>query len=280
MRSEAFLPTTVRGTLVANDLEAALALSEAAGWNQTAADWTFFIGAGAIGERDDSGRLVATAATLAFGRFGWISMVLVDAGWRHGGLASRLVDASIASLRARGVVPVLDATPAGRPVYAALGFADGFAFERWERAGAADALAPSGAADAAADAGEPARLDSAASGLDRRAWWDEVVRRPGTRTLRDGPSGLALIREGRRALQIGPVVAADEAAAVGLVDRALATTGDARVFIDVPVERRRLAAHLGAIGFARQRPFTRMALGAPPPPLGAHQFAFAGPEFG
>jgi GNAT superfamily N-acetyltransferase len=271
----------VRTTLRTDDIAAALGLSDAAGWNQTADDWAFFIDRGALGERDPAtGRLVATAATLGYGGFGWISMVLVAAGHRHHGLAGRLVDASIATLRAVGAVPVLDATPAGHPVYAAAGFTDGFAFERWERAGpAAVATGPGPVADAPA-LDDLARLDAAASGLDRHGWWADVARRRGTRAVRDEAAGFALLRAGRRAAQLGPVVADDEAAAIRLVERALAATDGARTFIDVPVARRELLAHLERIGFVRQRPFTRMAQGSAPPALGARQFAFAGPEFG
>lgn len=264
------------------DIPDALALSDAAGWNQTADDWAFFVRHGAIGRRDAAtGRVVATAASLAYGAVAWVSMVLVAAERRHEGLASALVAESIAGVRARGLVPVLDATPAGRPVYAALGFEGDLGFERWERS---EREGDRGRRDAPVD-GDPevdavAALDLAASGLDRRDWFADVLRRPGSSAVRDGADGFALVRAGRRARQIGPVVAGDERAALSLVDRALARVGAARVFIDVPVARVALTAHLQRAGFARQRPFTRMAQGALPPPLGARQFAFAGPEFG
>ena len=274
---------TVRAALTAADVGSALALSDAAGWNQTADDWSFFVGQGAIGERDGrTGHLVATASSLGYGRFGWVSMVLVAAEHRHRGLASGLVAASIAALRARGAVPVLDATPAGQPVYAALGFEAGFGFTRWERAGRS-AVSEATERGPSADLGDlagVADLDAAASGLDRRAWWADVARRPGSRATRDGAGGFALVRRGRRAVQLGPVVAGDEPAAIALVGRALASAGSAAVFVDVPHERAALGAHLAGAGFTRQRPFTRMALGAAPPHLGAGQFAFAGPEFG
>jgi len=75
------------------DIESGLRLSDAARWNQTADDWAFFIEHGeAFGIRatSDDG-LVATAAALPYGgSVGWIAMVLVDAGHRHRGLATRL----------------------------------------------------------------------------------------------------------------------------------------------------------------------------------------------
>ena len=122
-------------TLTERDIDAGLALSDAAGWNQTGDDWALFIRHGrTIGLRDAGGGWVATAAALPYGRDrGWISMVLVAEAWRHRGLASRLLDDCVAHLRAEGIVPVLDATPAGAAVYRRLGFVPGFEIDRWER---------------------------------------------------------------------------------------------------------------------------------------------------
>src|SRR5688572_17770698 len=87
--------------LTERDIDAGLALSDAAGWNQTGDDWALFIRHGrAIGLRDAEGRCVATAAALPYGSDrGWISMVLVADGWRHRGLATRLLDDCVAHLR-------------------------------------------------------------------------------------------------------------------------------------------------------------------------------------
>jgi len=98
------------------DVAGGLALSDAAGWNQTADDWAGFIAAGAaFGVRDEAGTLIATAAALPYDAVtGWISMVLVDAAHRHRGIASQLVDACVASLRDDGRFAVLYATPAAQ----------------------------------------------------------------------------------------------------------------------------------------------------------------------
>ena len=71
--------------LAADDVAGGLALSDAAGWNQSADDWSFFITAGAaFGVRDEAGTLIATAAALPYdATTGWISMVLVDAAQRE-----------------------------------------------------------------------------------------------------------------------------------------------------------------------------------------------------
>ena len=78
----------------------------------------------------------ATGATLPLGHeFGWISMIIVTAGARHRGIAAQLVLHGIEDLAAQGLVPGLDATPAGREVYARLGFRDTWPITRLVRPG-------------------------------------------------------------------------------------------------------------------------------------------------
>ena len=115
------------GALTLADVAGGLALSSGAGWNQTADDWRFFIEQGhAVGFRTPSGTVVATAAAIVYsGGLGWISMVLVAPAWRHRGLASLLVENCIQRLRSAHITPVLDATPAGEPVYRHLGIRAG-----------------------------------------------------------------------------------------------------------------------------------------------------------
>ena len=272
--------------LTLDDVAGGLALSDAAGWNQNADDWSLFIAAGtAFGVRDESGALIATAAALPYdAATGWISMVLVDAAHRHRGIASQLVDACVASLRAAGRIAVLDATPAGAAVYARIGFVAGFAFERWEGEGAATLAATgseSGAAAEPTQAETLIALDRSAGGVDRALLLRSFLSRPATRAwLAPRGDGFALRRAGRRAVQVGPIVATDDAAAVELMALALAGI-DGPVFIDVPVHRTSITEALTRRGFVRQRPFVRMALGDPHAAAARERvFAFAGPEFG
>jgi len=275
------------------DIDAGLALSDAAGWNQTSDDWALFIRHGrTIGLRDAAGRWVATAAALPYGRDrGWISMVLVDAAWRHRGLASRLLDECVAHLRAEGIVPVLDATPAGAAVYRRLGFVPGFEIDRWERPALAAGTATPATSPAVmtadlADLDTLLALDRAATGLDRRFLLSSFLSRPGTQAWRaDDGRGFVIARAGRRAVQIGPLVAGDAGQAAALLDVAIAdaTARDASqaIFLDLPRAHRPLAERIERQGFARQRPFVRMALGASEAPrLGIGMFVLAGPEFG
>lgn len=276
--------------LTSDDIAGGLALSTAAGWNQTADDWNFFIEHGhSVGCRDPSGRLVATAAALPYGSdLGWISMVLVAAEARHRGHATALLGDCIETLRAAGRTAALDATPAGFEVYRRVGFVAGFTFERWQgNGGATDADASDEATNgvvegAADDASTIAALDTAASGIERSALMSAFVARPSTRVwLTSKRTGFAVARAGARATQIGPVVAATQSDAVALLETALnAVRG--RVFVDVPEHVGAVAGVLADRAFTRQRPFTRMAQGAGADVLAKHErvHALAGPEFG
>ena len=272
--------------LALDDVAGGLALSDAAGWNQSADDWSFFITAGAaFGVRDEAGTLIATAAALPYdATTGWISMVLVDAAQRHRGIASQLVDACVASLREGGRIPVLDATPAGAAVYAKIGFVAGFAFERWEGDGAATVAATESESNAAAGASQSETLialDRSACGIDRALLLRSFLGRPATRAwLAPRGDGFALRRAGRRAAQVGPIVATDDLGALDLLAAALDGSAG-RAFIDVPVHRTSIADALTRRGFARQRSFVRMALGdARAAAARERVFALAGPEFG
>ena len=128
-------------------------------------------------------------------------------------------------------------------------------------------------------------FDRAATGLDRRFLLAGFLSRPETRAWQaaDG-RGFVIARAGRRATQVGPLVASDAGQALALLDTALAAAaGDAGrpIFLDLPRAHRPLADRLERLGFARQRPFVRMSLGATEAPrLGTGMFVLAGPEFG
>jgi len=274
--------------LAAADVAGGLALGDAAGWNQTADDWAFFIAqAETIGVRDDAGRLIASAAALPYdGGVGWIAMVLVDAGHRHRRWASRLVAGCVETLARSGRVPVLDATPAGAEVYRRIGFVDGFSFERWQGELAASDRA---AGDGSVDLGDRqtratmVAIDRSISGVGRAALLGEFAGRPATRGwLADDRSGFVMARAGRRATQIGPLIASDPSAALALVERALASVAGP-VFIDVATHQPALGQALAARGFVRERRFVRMALADTPVAAlvaSPRLFAVAGPEFG
>ena len=291
------------------DAPAAAPLSAEAGWNQTAADWRLMMTLGeAIGVRDAGGRLAASALALPFdGPFAWISMVLVTAAHRRRGIATALMAHCMTRIDALGLVPVLDATDAGRRVYGPLGFqpVHGLQRLRAERIepGAPDPgrrhprrLRTERIVEAAPRADVTVRpigerdwtaieaLDRRAFGAGRMALLRHLgARRPARAMVASGPAGVAgfvLARDGREALQVGPVVAGDPATATALTAAALTGAGGP-VCVDAIEGHGAYAAWLADAGFVTQRGFTRMILGRPAP-FGdpGLVYAAAGPELG
>ena len=278
-------------TLTPDDLPGALALVRECGWNQVEADWALFLEKGAAFKvATVDGEVAATAAILPYQPFGWISMVLVGMAHRRQGLATELLQLGVAELRERGLVPMLDATPAGRAVYRQLGFRDGWPITRWRRAAASSPFVP----------GEPsavtvtpltesdwtamARMDAEVFGADRvallRALADRSQGFACVARRQDRLAGYLLGRDGRMATQLGPLVAGDHDTACALFDHALARVQGAAL-LDVLDRHAAFAALLPAAGFAIERGYTRMALG-PDGDFGdpRRMVAIAGPELG
>jgi GNAT superfamily N-acetyltransferase len=257
------------------DLAGLEALVEAAGWNQTTADWRLFLDHGRVWcIRDDVGRAVASAALLLYPpATAWISMVLTLPEARGQGHGTRLFAKTLAAAETMGLAPQLDATPLGRPIYQAAGFRSLLGLHRWRRAGGADD-------DLAAGGIEPL----AAAGWDERSlgfarpWLIETLAARGPAAVLD--EGMALSRQGRKAAQIGPIIAKSEAVAVKLLGVMLDKLGGAEVVVDAVDGRPGFTAALEKAGFMVERPFTRMAKGAVPRGDDALLHAIAGPELG
>ena len=281
------------GPLAAAELGDAAALVAEAGWNQTVGDWRIFLELGAVrAVRNGDGRVIATAATLSYGgRFGWISMVLVATAFRRQGLARRLMNICIADLTGAGVVPVLDATPAGRAVYLALGFEDAWGYHRLAGRGTSrkGELPPAPDATRIQPIDEATyealcRYDATVFGAERSRVLSRLRGRvPGADLValrQDRVCGFLLGRDGRSATQLGPLVAEDSAVAEALLARGLAAI-DGPVYVDLADDKTEVRAMLDKHGFAAQRPLTRMLLRrATGFDDTARTFAVAGPELG
>jgi len=266
-------------TLADGDCAAALLLSMEAGWNQTLQDWRTLLQLGrGFGVRDGDAKLIATAIALPHAPdFGWIGMVLVTTQYRGRGLATKLLQRTIEHLMGLGLVPMLDATPAGRPVYERLGFMEIEGISRWRRAAPSSGSVP----DVSLELSPLLPLDSEAFGADRSALLAGLVAVPGSRLIVDPERhGYAICRRGRTATHIGPVVAPDASSQARLLETALIQAGGP-VIVDVPNPATALRASLSRAGLVIERPLTRMALGRNAP-FGAPQMiaAIAGPEFG
>lgn len=279
------------GPLLASDIADAEALVAEAGWNQIAADWRLFLDLGTVhAARDITGRVIATAATLPHeGRFAWISMVLVNGAHRRRGLASGLMRRCIDELNAAGLVPVLDATPAGREVYRALGFRDSWGYQRLKRPPRMPPAERQGVGieirridDSVWDA--LCRYDAATFGASRSALLARLRGRlpaADLYALRGGAiAGFMMGRDGRIASHVGPLIAEDDAVAQALLTHALAAI-DGPIFLDFADAKAATGRWLAEAGFASSRPFTRMLLGRNAPFDDPQRiYAVVGPEFG
>ena len=265
-------------------LEMLLALVADSGWNQVADDWALFHAAGTIlVVRDEAGRIVGSGAVLPMndepGGVSWISMILVHTSQRGRGLGRAVFAACLREVQASGRIAMLDATPAGEALYRQFGFESLWRLTRWRREARPATAALSGSSRP--NVAPLVDLDGEALGFRRPRVLAGLADRAETRCVRSGDA-FGLLRAGRTAHHLGPLLAADPQAAAALIAQ-VASGLPGAILADVPDGRPALRAALEAAGFQPQRGFARMAL-APAglqPPTGQAAFlhAIAGPEF-
>jgi GNAT superfamily N-acetyltransferase len=268
-------------------------LREQAGWNQTPEDWQRLLawepGGCFVAERD--GQVVGTVTTTVYGtRLGWVGMLLVDSAVRRQGVGRALLAHALDWLeKVRGArTSALDATPLGKTLYDGMGFADQFSLQRYEGTAppAAHAPAMSGLRlPGANDLPALAALDAAVFGADRSHVLQSLIEaHPSHCHLleRDGAvQGYVCARPGARTWYVGPLVAANRAAAETLLRAALSLLAGQTVALDVPDGNEDAVPLVGQFGLQPQRPLIRMARGAPLPPMDIQRcYAIAGPEIG
>lgn len=275
--------------LTERDLPAAMRLKEAAGWNQTVADWQRLLkleprGCYAAWLNEE---LVATTTTTRYGvDLAWIGMVLVDPAHRRGGIATQLMRAALDYLRQAGVDTIkLDATPAGQPVYDALGFVAEGLIERW--AGVPQTTSATICQPLDAELlSQVWTLDHKAFGADRRELLLTLLADARVAPLAlcadDGQlRGYALARGGTRAAYLGPLVATDRAGALMLLDEMLVQLRGQEVYCDLSMASRLGGTDLLARGFSKQRDLVRMRRGDERAAGTAPEIcAIAGPDVG
>ena len=271
------------------EAEAGLRLSRHANWNQTLADWRFLLRYGmGTGFRTEDGTWVASMVALPIGpHFGWISMVLTDADWRRRGLARHLMSVGMQRLREQGLVPALDATPAGQCVYEALGFEGRASMGRWRVVAGADGKADNSIrAVKKADLPALSDWDAPRSGCRRESVLQHLYQsRPDRAFMAEDANGCIhgyiMGRSGIRHTHIGPLVADAPGVAAALLQQAIpGISGDA-VYLDAFSSQLPFLEQAVGGAWSMERPFTRMVLGqCDSPGRSESLYLAAGPELG
>jgi GNAT superfamily N-acetyltransferase len=267
-------------------LAGCLELSRAARWNQNENDWRLMLGFGHGWGVEEDGTLAASTLVLPYDGFAWVAMVLVLPEHRKKGFATRLLRTSISFLKRNNKIPILDATPAGREVYAQEGFADCWGFRRFALISrrAVSFHGEKTRPIANADWPKILELDMKAFGASREGVLRNLAQRLPQAAFvaeREGRiAGFIFGRDGREARQIGPLVAREGETAKSVFAAALSRI-EPPVYVDVTDRDPLFAAWIEALGFGFQRPFTRMVHGAGRAPgEDALIFCPAGPELG
>jgi GNAT superfamily N-acetyltransferase len=259
------------------DAQAGLLLSTETGWNQNEADWRYFLSKGVVFGVRHGARLVATAALLPYtAGNAWISMVLVTADFRRRGIATKLVDACLDVAKRRGLTTWLDATPAGATVYGLLGYVPTLQLRRLRltKPQGSTVIPP----PSSGDLDSLTARDASAMGFGRGTLLSEFSARAGSRIV-SVDRAIALVRDGRTARHIGPLLADRTDQALALVD-AIAQSETGPLLIDAVHSQEAFLSGLVQSGWNIERPFQRMRFGPATVAPAQLPFAVAGPEFG
>ena len=189
-------------------------------------------------------------------------MVLVTAPRRRERIGTSILEACCVEVARRGLVSVLDATPAGERIYRPLGFEGMFNLSRWQ--GVAERSRQSARRHSCDGCRRYSRCYSDRCRCLRRQTRKFLVenlfrRLPQLAFVTARPSRLRVGATRPIATQIGPIVAANEGAAATLLDAALGCVSGP-VFLDLIDGRDILMHRLRQRGFTVQRPFLRMGL--------------------
>ena len=248
------------------DIPEAMRLKEAAGWNQTAADWARFLSATPEGcfVAEYHGDVIGTSATIIYeGRFAWIGMVIVDEQYRGQGIGTTLLEHIIRFLDLQRVPTMkLDATPQGRPLYEKFGFISEYDIERWmlNRTVKENALE-----NGPVSIEEILRIDRDIFGANRSGLLYSLAQEAPHLALLDQQegknTGYSFGRLGSRADHMGPWVARDEDVAERLLNLFLIRSSRELIFIDCLRLNPWAVPLVKARGFELSRPLTRMFRG-------------------
>lgn len=253
----------------ARDVAAAHRLSLEVGWPHRVEDWEFVRRLGAGHVASDGDGIVGTVLTWKHDRrHASLGMAIVAPRSQGRGIGRKLMRLALRDLAGRSVM--LNATPAGQPLYEKLGFRAVDSIEQHqgtvERLPVAplakgERLRPVGASDGA----KLAALARKATGMSRARVIGRLLAEGKGIVLAGGDEvlGFALLRRFGRGHVIGPVVAPDAGRATALVGHWVAMHPGSFLRIDVPGSSG-LGDWLDAIGLRKIDTVTTMVKGTPP----------------
>ena len=285
------LENTVIRPLQEADIEEAMKIKEAEGWNQTEKDWRLMLAhdPGQCLVAVVGSKVVGTVTPLNFNnQVAWIGMMLVSKGFRGLGIGKLLLQRVISRLKGCESIK-LDATAAGMVVYTKLGFVKEYEIYRMTTVDLpklADPKQKTAVVPASKkDITGIVKMDSELFGADRSKLIEMLLQaHPNMAWLlkREGRlSGFALGRPGSHYTQIGPVMAETANDATALISGVLKYFTGQPVVLDVLEDKQQLKDWLLALGFTVQRSFARMYLKNNAfPGVMEKQFLIGGPEIG
>ncbi|MFM7130221.1 MAG: GNAT family N-acetyltransferase [bacterium] len=267
-----------------SDIPDAIGLVEIAGWNQTPADWRRIITYQPDGcfKAIIDGRVVGTVTNTAYDNsLGWIGMMLVHPDYRRQGVGAMLMQNAINYLQSRNIDCIsLDATPMGLPVYENLGFQALYSYHRWCRLGHSEEKNKDLRIDGSINANisnQHFEHDRKVFKYDRRSWLESLA--ADSAVVITG-NGFGMIRRGRIANYLGPIVAENTTEGIGIANRLL-EFADGDVFLDYPGKDHKFLEWLSDHSFSSVRTLHRMWLGSKPVEAEIHkQFAISDPATG
>lgn len=270
---------TVYRTATASDMPAAHALSVHLKWPHREEDWAMVqrTSEGFVAEQD--GKLVGVAFACHQGAYSSIGLVIVSDQHQGKGIGRRLMTLCLEAAAPR--TPILNATEAGAPLYASMGFVDFARIQQHQGVPQTPAPMPlvrHAQCRVLSQADYPALIElaNAGSGLDRSAVLKDLL--PTAEhvvgfEVNGQLTGCALLRRFGRGHIVGPVVAQNLQQAQQLITHVLRLIPGAFVRFDILADCG-LAEWLESLGLPCVDRAPRMVLGVPPQSReGVQQFA-------
>ncbi len=216
----------------------------------------------------------------------WISMVLVDVGFRGRGIGQMIFGHVIERLNSENIQTIrLYATNMGVNLYRKYGFQSEYELVRLVGDQAQKVVNTTGQQVTKDHISQVITLDYKFTGTNRSSLINYMVKEDTTevmvRTYPHGAiAGYVAIRAGRLGNQIGPCVAGNPSTGLELLDVALSTVTGQRAFIDIPTDNEIALEWAESRHFKEQRRFIRMYAGDRIEDQPTRIFASFGPEKG